>query len=100
MYDSNDSHTIPLPDKIKERYNDPFCYLMILRIIRPDKLIPGIMDYIIEHMGQKFLSPPPFDLADIYKDSSPTTPLIFVLSPGSDPFATLQAYGKKVGKDK
>lgn len=59
---------------------------MILRTLRPDKLIPGVHNFVVEHMGKKFLEPPPFDLGEIYKDSSPVSPLIFVLSPGSDPF--------------
>ena len=36
-------------------------------------------------MGQKFIVVPTFDLNACYRDSSIVTPLIFVLSPGSDP---------------
>ena len=39
--------------------------------------------------GQKFTEPPPFDLVQCYADSSPEVPLIFVLTPGSDPTLTL-----------
>ena len=38
-------------------------------------------------MGEKFIIAPTFDLAKCYKDSTITAPLIFVLSPGSDPVA-------------
>jgi dynein heavy chain len=41
-------------------------------------------------MGKRFTEPPPFNLKDIFKDSNPLTPLIFVLTPGSAPFALLQ----------
>ena len=50
------------------------------------------MDYIVETLGKKFIEPPPFDLAKIYLDSSCITPLIFILSPGSDPFASLNSF--------
>ncbi len=36
-------------------------------------------------MDERYIISPPFDLAKCYEDSSITTPLIFVLSAGSDP---------------
>ncbi len=38
-------------------------------------------------MGQRFIIAPTFDLSKCYKDASITSPLIFVLSAGSDPVA-------------
>ena len=34
---------------------------------------------------RRFIEPPPFNLANCYKDSSNLTPLVFILSKGSDP---------------
>lgn len=67
--------------------------LIILRAIRPDKLVPGISNYVVSYLGVEFMQPPPFELPNIYKDSSSITPLIFVLSPGSDPLNALQKFG-------
>ena len=53
--------------------------------------MPAVQDYVTDELGNKFITPPPFDLAKIYADSSSTTPLIFILSPGSDPFASLNS---------
>jgi len=67
--------------------------LIVLRCIRPDKLVPAISNYVVSYLGTEFIQPPPFELPLIYKDSSSTTPLIFVLSPGSDPMNALSKFG-------
>jgi dynein heavy chain len=63
--------------------------LIVLRALRPDKLVPAISNYVITNIGEDFVKPPPFELPTIYKDSASTVPLIFVLSPGSDPMNAL-----------
>ena len=59
-------------------------------------------DFVMEKLGKKFVEPPPFDLSKSYNDSSHTTPLIFILSPGADPTMSLLKYAedKKFGGDK
>ena len=50
-------------------------------------MVPAIQNYVSRTMGERFIIAPTFDLAKCYKDSTIVTPLIFVLSPGSDPVA-------------
>jgi dynein heavy chain len=59
--------------------------LCVLRCLRRDKMELAIQDFIVEFLGNQFIQPPPFDLRACYNDSTPITPLIFVLSSGSDP---------------
>lgn len=67
-----------------------------MRCIRPDKVVPAVQDFVEAQLGGKYVEPPPFNLHACYADSTPTTPLIFVLSPGSDPTAALlQFAGEK-----
>lgn len=87
-----------LPGDLESKF-DSFHKLMILRTLRADKIIPGVQRFIAGKLGQKFIEPPPFDLGLIYRDSSAITPLIFVLSPGSDPFASLNAFAQKKNKE-
>ena len=77
--------------KEAERILTDFTKLIILRVIKPDKLVPSLVTYVVSKIGEEFVQPPPFDLAAIYKDSTNIPPLIFVLSPGSDPMKALEA---------
>lgn len=63
----------------------------MIRVIKPDKLVPAIMRFVVSKLGEEFINPPQFDLQLIYKDSTNITPLIFVLSAGSDPMKALEA---------
>lgn len=68
---------------------DSFRKLLIVRCVRPDKVVPAVQDFVEANLGKKYVEPPPFNLHACYADSTPITPLIFVLSPGSDPTAAL-----------
>ena len=61
-------------------------------------MIPAVQNYVVAELGEKFISPPPFDLAKIYADSNSVSPLIFILSPGSDPFASLSSFAQSKKK--
>jgi len=102
LYDTFD----PLPE-MKEEDSRPqmikgfnmFQLLMVLRCFRPDRVIPAIIEVVGAEMGNNFVSPPPFDLPASYGDSVNTTPLVFLLSPGSDPTGALQKYAGEKGKE-
>jgi dynein heavy chain len=70
---------------------------LVLRLFRPDKIVPAVQQYIIKQMGQQFVEPPTFDLPGSYADSFCITPLIFVLSPGADPMMALLKFGETMG---
>lgn len=72
-----------------------FVALILLKTIRPDKIVHAVKKFIVKHMGEEFVEPPSFDLAASYEDSNPTTPLIFILSPGSDPMDNLMMFAKE-----
>ena len=66
----------------------------MLRTLRPDKLTRAVQIYVEQSMGRRYIEPPPFDLEQCYNDSTCFTPLVFVLSPGSDPMDGLLKYAE------
>lgn len=85
LYDSGKPHEDQLPDQWRTLVG--LDRMVVIRCFRPDKLVPAVQDFIVQNMGQAYIEPPSFDLAGSYKDSNCCSPLIFVLSPGSDPTA-------------
>jgi dynein heavy chain, axonemal len=71
--------------------------LMILRCFRPDKLLLAMQDFISKEIGEKFIDPPTFNLAEAYEDSSSVQPLLFVITAGTDPVANLTKFAEEVG---
>jgi len=55
------------------------------------------MMWVEEKMGRKFIEVPLFELSKCFDDSTVTTPLIFVLSAGSDPLADFRKLAEEKG---
>ncbi|XP_051269985.1 dynein axonemal heavy chain 1 isoform X2 [Dicentrarchus labrax] len=91
IFDSNQPHREPLPGEWDTEL-DSFQKLLVLRCLRADCLIQGLQDFVSAQLGQRFIEPQTSDLSVVFKESSPSTPLIFVLSPGTDPAADLYKF--------
>ncbi|KAF7249830.1 Dynein heavy chain 7, axonemal [Varanus komodoensis] len=88
IYDSKEPQNTPLPSPWDTNLNE-IKKMIVLRCLRPDKITPAVTTFVTDKLGKKFVEPPPFDLTKSYLDSNATIPLIFVLSPGADPMASL-----------
>eukprot|EP00961_Rhodomonas_salina_P075889 1018570-Rhodomonas_salina.1 len=96
IYDSNDPASMEMPGDCESKYS-AFQKICILRCLRPDKVVPVVQQLVITEMDKRYVEPPPFDLKLSYDDSTPISPLIFVLSPGADPNAALIAFADSFG---
>ncbi|XP_077462234.1 dynein axonemal heavy chain 12-like [Stigmatopora argus] len=91
IFESKEPSTVPLPSPWDEKLNE-LQKMIIVRCLRPDKIVPAVNSYVIAKLGKNFVQPPPFDLSKSYLDSNATIPLVFVLSPGADPMASLMKF--------
>ena len=70
--------------------------LILIKVIRPDALIQSANQFINENLGPKFVGYGNPTLHELYNQSLPTTPIIFILSPGSDPTNQLLRFAKEL----
>lgn len=93
IFDSSSPHKEPLPGPWNTNLSD-FQKLLVLRCIRADRMTSAIQDFVAKELGQRFVEPQTSELSALYKESTPLTPLIFVLSPGADPASALYKFAE------
>ena len=74
-----------------------FQKMCIVKIFRREKLVFSTESIVAEKLGKSFTESPPIVLAEIFPDTSSTTPIIFVLSTGSDPTGALIKFAEDRG---
>jgi len=99
IFDSNEPENLPIPGDWDAKL-DYFQKMIILKSIRPDKVPFAVQNYVAEKIGKQFIVPPTFSIAKSFKDSSVTIPLIFVLSPGSDPVTDFKRFAEEMNMSK
>ncbi|NWT16478.1 DYH1 protein, partial [Vireo altiloquus] len=95
IFDSQNPHRQPLPGKWQDGL-DAFQKLLVLRCLRGDKITNAMQDFVVLNLDQRFIEPQTTDLSIVFKDSTATTPLVFVLSPGTDPAADLYKFAEEM----
>jgi dynein heavy chain len=95
IFDSATPHQAKFPGKWETEL-DSFQKMLIMKCIRYDKLPDMMQDFVSARIGQRFIEPQTANLAQVFPDTSPTTPLIFVLSAGADPAADLQTFAEEM----
>ncbi|KAL1023853.1 hypothetical protein UPYG_G00047240 [Umbra pygmaea] len=75
----------------------PFQKLVLIKSFVEEKVVFAVTEFVIVGLGQQFVENPPVDLATLYGDMTPSTPLVFILSTGSDPMGAFQRFAKERG---
>jgi len=99
FYDLAEPQEAPLPSSwTSGRTVTEFQKCIIIRLIRPDKVVTCVSSFVENSLDKRFITPPAFDIAKSYEDSNCLSPLIFILSPGADPMAALLHFATKRGQ--
>lgn len=84
-YSQTKPEETPLPAEWETKCDDVLKRMIVLRCLRPDRLIPACTGFVHDKLGKDFTDPKPSRLEDVYSESKNTDPIIFILSPGVDP---------------
>uniref|UniRef100_A0A803U1D0 Dynein axonemal heavy chain 17 n=1 Tax=Anolis carolinensis TaxID=28377 RepID=A0A803U1D0_ANOCA len=68
--------------------------LCMMRCMRPDRMTYAVKNFVEEKMGSKFVEGRSVEFSKSYEESSISTPIFFILSPGVDPLKDVEALGK------
>jgi dynein heavy chain, axonemal len=73
----------------------PFQQLLLLRIFHPHCVVSGMKKVVQKWCGVDVSRIPPLDISAAYEDSLSTIPLLFILDPGTDPTADIEAFASR-----
>jgi dynein heavy chain len=96
-YEREAPETAPLPNGYSSKLSQ-FEVLLLLRCLRVDRVTVAITHFVMATLGERFVTPPVLDYNVIFKQSSETTPVVFVLSPGADPAFDVFRYASSTHK--
>ncbi|KAF4798840.1 Dynein-1-alpha heavy chain, flagellar inner arm I1 complex [Turdus rufiventris] len=93
-FDTDALEQIPLPMPYEGNVTD-FQKLLLLRCFRVDRMYRAVTDYVTVTMGETYVQPPVISFDAILQQSTPLSPVVFILSPGSDPVSDLMKLAER-----
>ncbi len=94
-FDEEKPDAVPCPGIYKTL--SPFHRMLILRVMRPDRMRVALTQFVHDQLGEVFVNPPQFDMTKTYEETSNSTPVFFVLFPGTDPTVWVEGLARQMG---
>ncbi|XP_038229191.1 dynein axonemal heavy chain 10 [Dermochelys coriacea] len=95
-YDLDALEQTPFPMQYQNSLTH-FQKLLLLRCFRVDRVYRAVTDYVTLTMDEKYVQPPVISFEAIFEQSTPNSPIVFILSPGSDPASDLMKLADRMG---
>lgn len=67
--------------------------LCMMRALRPDRMTYAVASFIEEKLGSKYVENRTMEFAKSFEETSPSTPIFFILSPGVNPLKDVETLG-------
>ncbi|XP_014248489.1 dynein beta chain, ciliary-like isoform X2 [Cimex lectularius] len=89
----------PERDKFPQDWKNKSAFqkLCMMRALRPDRMSYAMRFFIEEKLGSNFVTARTVSFEKSYLETSATTPVFFILSPGVDPTRDVERIGKRLG---
>lgn len=89
--------SLNLPDGDWDAKLSLFQKAILVTAIKDEAFVAAVTEFVLLELGRPFIEAPAIDLPLLYEDMDNVIPLVFVLSPGSDPMAQLLRFAKEMG---
>ena len=94
VYDSLEPDDMPFHQPWHKRLKK-LHKVVVIRILRPDKMIEMLESFISENLGYKFIETITTDLVRLLSDSAPKVPVFLLLKESKNPLETIDKLSKK-----
>ncbi|KAF6022911.1 DNAH14 [Bugula neritina] len=74
----------------------PFNRIMLIKVLRPDAITSSMRTFIEQQLGEKYAKAPHYEIREVFNEVNAKTPLIFLLSTGSDPTGQILKFARDV----
>ena len=95
-YDSETPENLVPPD-LDDKL-DLFDRLLLVRCLREDRTMLAARNFVSEMLGPEYANSPTLDFDHLAETNDPLTPIIFILSPGSDPTQMITGMARRKRK--
>lgn len=97
--EENEPESVTIPDYQEKIQADPnigsFIHLCLVRSMREDRTMLAANMFIKDVLTEEYVKPVTDFIQDIYEESKPNIPILYLLSAGADPTGSIDDLAKK-----